>query len=1086
MPPKEKPVLYRRCSEADAILMISKLVDRYPEYVRDISDFRFEKAIGKGGFGEVWLANDLRTGKMCAVKELQTQRINAQGVTSFIREVQSMISLRAHRFILPFVGFTVEQPYSLITEYAPNGSLNFYVHSHLQKQSLSGTHLTIDAMSIAYAMVQMHKLGLAHRDLKSSNILVDSNYLPMIADFGTARLVVVRKKMTPYTGTLTHMAPEVFFSKPANREAANRTTVQPAREPGGPKVPLRFTGPIDGYGLSCDVYSYGMMLYEMSQGHIPFGISRENIIQCIQNNEKPRISSKTPKPLADLILACINHNPSKRPFFIDIYNMFKNGEVYFPNSVHKDVLHFAEQIERLGHRKIPPPSINPSIDIPSIKQRMKRQYQKLKTAEDAQLLGVTPKSEREKSPKQSSSPEKKKLLLDNISQPIKISDMQQQNDTFRVLSDTSNAQFVPTLRTYVQSHFNEVKEDSENDDELMAIAEQFSTFYHVVSHHFTVSTSPFHISAIIDSFTEISRWHSVSLEILAKYRFFAILPVNPEKVVLDSLYNLIWQFFVQKPELIDNSLFRTLGLLLIRSPFKSLELFKIYVTKYDEVDDPFKIFDFFMSYASVYVDKDFGSQFVDIFFYLLQNFKEFRVMRLRRLMNIFTAMSSSHNRFVALSATKAFSNFYTPSLSLPGNDTTDSTSESQEHHRLPHSSSHQSLNHQIDNTNDSNSGSISEMPPKPPGLPRHDSSSVSLFVSPRREASFANLQLPSDSKDKARNQSSLLALQGEKRVPRDTSLPMLKLLAQGKGKSSNGSSEIESVLNEGDIENDHGEIKTAVNSIIVNVPYKTIIRNMMFTQTAKPAISILKRVDHYPASNTLFRLLLKHIPYSTGVLMKFVNENDDNAKIAAMNSKWMSLPADISLRIFMLIYLHTPALEILLQDSSKINLASRFFTSVLATLISNEQFVAASSLLKRLPLDQAFIDSLTEAGFFKNYAFMLSKCLTNVEIVTTETSFLEKVAQIGYSSHYIYFIPSLGKLLSLKNAATTGAIAVIVRLSNYKDSALAFVKMNFVPYFQQLLQTKYSQFARQFLANIEKFTAETENNDNNQETNTSS
>ena len=61
------------------------LVAHHPNYLRNISDFNFIKEIGKGGYGAVWLADDMRTGNQCAVKELYVEELKGKILTSFLR-----------------------------------------------------------------------------------------------------------------------------------------------------------------------------------------------------------------------------------------------------------------------------------------------------------------------------------------------------------------------------------------------------------------------------------------------------------------------------------------------------------------------------------------------------------------------------------------------------------------------------------------------------------------------------------------------------------------------------------------------------------------------------------------------------------------------------------------------------------------------------------------------------------------------------------------------------------------------------------------------------------------------------------------
>ena len=1059
-----KPNLKKKIAEANAVFMISKLVERYPEYVRDISDFQFDRVIGKGGFGQVWLGHDLRTGKFCAIKELQAEKLTPHGVTSFLREINTMVKLRNERFILPFVGYTIDAPYSLITEYEPNGTLYDYTHKTRRKASLTNTHLTINAMCIAYGMMKMHDKSIVHRDLKCLNILMDHNYLPMICDFGTSRALLENSahKMTPYIGTVTHMAPEILFMRPPPNY---RKKENPDSKSGSPqkkdlrdmidftKVPLFET-----YGLSCDVYSYGMILYEMSQNQIPFGVSKEHIVSCIQKNTKPAIKRQTPKCLVETIYSCINHNPSKRPSFEDLYNKFKTGQIYFLETNVKTVAKFAEELEKLGPRNLPPPPQNPTVDIPSILQRLNRQHAKLKKQVEEMQENEENTSDKEKKKSRSES--------ENASENNNNVNDDEDEVSMNILSDTSNALFMSTLGTFSEKLFN-------SNSKL--ISAKFFKFYKVISKHIKGGTSPNYLVAIIDCLTEIAKKDPVVLDHLDKLRFFSFLPVNPEKIILKSLLNLVWEIFNNKPSLVDHSMFRTLGLLLLNNEEQeeTLSLFKVYSMKFDEVDDPYKIFDFLISYASCFVESKCGPDYINIFVYMLTNHSEFRSMRLRRLMNIFAAMCSSHNRFVALEATKAFANFYEPSLSEPMSTasitihtemiietSTPSAIDSNSRSSFYQTSDHNSI------TSDLSSNSNKES--------SFSSLKNALYESQRKDVSLSNLfqvhgNLNNNNNNNNNNNMSprdLGILLGDNEsapaASRNQASSSQKMISSSTEPASSSKKESNS--------NDNSNLFS-----IVKVPYKAIIRNLMDKQLSRPTLSILKRVNHFPSSRTLFRLLMKNLPQSSGIVFKFVSENSENAIIAARYTRWMQSPTTISMKIFMLIFLHKDALNVLLSDDKGIRLVSSYFTSVLATAKSTEILAAACSIVKRLPINQSFLNALTDVGFFKNLSFIVSKYSDDSLLVQSCLSFLGAVSKIGYSPDFIYFAEPLVKFLSLKNEATKFSIIVIADLSRHKELALTFNKMKLANYFSQLLNSGYKPFAAAFLKNVEKFSKEEEN-----------
>jgi serine/threonine protein kinase len=89
------------------IRSLMRIVNRNYEYVREISDFRFDRRVGKGGFGEVWLGNDLRTGKVVAIKELFAEHLSGRRLHCFEREISTMVDI-ASPFVVSLVDFTIK------------------------------------------------------------------------------------------------------------------------------------------------------------------------------------------------------------------------------------------------------------------------------------------------------------------------------------------------------------------------------------------------------------------------------------------------------------------------------------------------------------------------------------------------------------------------------------------------------------------------------------------------------------------------------------------------------------------------------------------------------------------------------------------------------------------------------------------------------------------------------------------------------------------------------------------------------------------------------------------------------------------
>ncbi|KAL6041774.1 serine/threonine-protein kinase STY17 [Balamuthia mandrillaris] len=142
------------------------------------------------------------------------------------------------------------------------------------------------AIDAARGLAYLHSIDVCHRDIKSENLLVRRDMSACIADLGISR--VMGPKMTKALGTPRYMAPEVITGKP--------------------------------YGMKADVYSYGILLWEMVTGAIPFVdlVNGWELAGAITHGKRPTISAHWPKEFRELLEACWAADPSARPEFTEI------------------------------------------------------------------------------------------------------------------------------------------------------------------------------------------------------------------------------------------------------------------------------------------------------------------------------------------------------------------------------------------------------------------------------------------------------------------------------------------------------------------------------------------------------------------------------------------------------------------------------------------------------------------------------------------------------------------------------------------------------------------------------------------------
>ncbi len=154
-----------------------------------------------------------------------------------------------------------------------------------QHGALPPTHVLKIALEVCRGMDYLHKRRIVHRDLKAANLLLDDMGTVKIADFGVSRVLDPHGVMTAETGTYRWMAPEVIEHSP--------------------------------YRESADVYSFGIVLWELVTGQIPYSdmTPLQAAVGVVQKGLRPVIPATCPAAVADLMRVCWTRMPTERPTF---------------------------------------------------------------------------------------------------------------------------------------------------------------------------------------------------------------------------------------------------------------------------------------------------------------------------------------------------------------------------------------------------------------------------------------------------------------------------------------------------------------------------------------------------------------------------------------------------------------------------------------------------------------------------------------------------------------------------------------------------------------------------------------------------
>lgn len=269
-----------------------------------VFDDRYEviKTLGSGGMADVYLANDRLLGRQVALKVLSSRYANdEQFVERFRREASSAAGLNHPNIVQIYDRGEAEGSYYIAMEYLDGRSLKEII---LKYAPLSPELVVSVSMQILEALRFAHRRDVIHRDIKPQNIIVDNDGRVKVTDFGIARAgsASTMTEAGSILGTAHYLSPEQAQGQPV--EAAS------------------------------DLYSLGVVMYEMATGKLPFDGDNPVTIAMQHVHEQPvqprSISPGIPENLEAVILRAIGKTPTERYLtaqaFLDDLRRVQEGE----------------------------------------------------------------------------------------------------------------------------------------------------------------------------------------------------------------------------------------------------------------------------------------------------------------------------------------------------------------------------------------------------------------------------------------------------------------------------------------------------------------------------------------------------------------------------------------------------------------------------------------------------------------------------------------------------------------------------------------------------------------------------------------
>jgi serine/threonine-protein kinase len=292
-----------------------------------INQYKIISAIGKGGMGEVFLAEDTKLDRKVALKILPLEFAEDKDrMCRFVREAKSASALNHPNIITIHEIGESNGTHFIATEFIDGKTLNEYK----QANPLNYKSALEIAIQVASALDEAHSAGIVHRDIKPDNVMIRANGLAKILDFGIAKVSAT--------------------SASASDSSEDATAIKSPTMPGMIIGTANYMSPEQAKGkvvdARTDIFSFGVLLYEMIVGQLPFeGENALEMIGAVLHKEPKPLNSEVPIEITKIINKFLRKDRDERYQTIkDVGNDLKDV---------KQELEFQDNFER---------SIVPNLD----------------------------------------------------------------------------------------------------------------------------------------------------------------------------------------------------------------------------------------------------------------------------------------------------------------------------------------------------------------------------------------------------------------------------------------------------------------------------------------------------------------------------------------------------------------------------------------------------------------------------------------------------------------------------------------------------------------------------------------------------